>query len=387
MRILIDGRPLLEAQPTGVSRYARHLLDALFALPEAREHEFIVYTNSASAAMTARAPQWSYAHVRSLHTRYPNKLLHAGIVLTGRPTIDTLVRRAGGGTVDAVIALNPHFLSVTPGIPFFLTIHDVSMQIAPDLFSLRARLWHRAVNLPRLLQQATHVFSVSESTRTDLQTYFGVASQHSTTISPAAPPLPTHNCEPTCVFAHTNEPSILMIGTREKRKNILGALTAFELVLRQLPTARLILLGTAGYGWDEAQQFLDNHPEVSSRVQILGFADEATKSAAIAHATICLYPSWYEGFGIPLLEAFAAGVPVITSYGSALAETAGDAALFALPWRPDMLADTIHTLLTDSALQNEMRARGFARARAFDWSDSARLLLTSVLQQTESPTQ
>lgn len=379
MRILIDGRPLLEAQPTGVSRYARHLLDALFALPEAREHEFIVYTNSASAAMTARAPQWSQSHVHNLHTRYPNKLVHAGIVLTGRPTIDEIVRRSSGSAVDAVVALNPHFLRVTPGIPFFLTIHDVSMQIAPDLFSPKARLWHRAVNLPRLLQQATHVFSVSESSRADLQTYFGVTPQRITTISPAAPPHTPHHCEPTCAFANTNEPRILMIGTREKRKNILSALTAFELVLRRLPTARLVLLGAAGYGWSEAQQFLDAHPAVNARVHILGFADDATKAAAIAHATVCVYPSWYEGFGIPLLEAFAAGIPVITSYGSALAETAGDAALFTLPWRPDMLADTIHTLLTEYALQNEMRARGIARARAFDWSDSARLLLTTAL--------
>ncbi len=377
MRILIDGRPLLDAHPTGVSRFASHLLDALFALPESSKHEFVVYSNSASGAMTTRAPRWKIPHVRTIHTRIPNKLLHTSIVATGYPSIDWIAQRAGSGPIDAVVALNPHFLRVTSSVPLFITIHDVSMAIAPDLFSPKARLWHRAIRLSQLVRSATHVFTVSESTRADVHQHFGIPHERCTTITPAAPPTVTHVCSSQCPFLSPN-PKILMIGTREKRKNILGALIAFKEVLHTIPNAELILIGGEGYGWNEAQQFLNKHTSVAQRVHILGFVDDTIKAAALAHATVCVYPSWYEGFGIPILEAFTAGIPVVTSYGSALAETARDAALFTVPWRPDMLAHALHTALTDQQVRATLTQRGKQRVQAFSWENSARTLLTTV---------
>jgi glycosyltransferase involved in cell wall biosynthesis len=378
MRILIDGRPLLEPLPTGVSRYARHLLDALFALPESREHTFVVYTNHAFTHLRTEIPRWDHPHVQSIHTRIPNKLLHTAMVLTGRPTIDWLAAQAGSGSVDAVLALNPHFLHVSPTVPLLLTLHDISIYSRPDVFSFKSRLWHHAIGLSRLVQTATHLFAVSESTAQDVATHWSIPRQDITTLTPAAPPIPMHHCDTSCPFAEVTRHIILCIGTREKRKNILGTLAAFHLVLERHPESTLVLLGSEGYGWQEAKQYLARHPDMMSRVRILGFADESTKSAALAHASVCLYPSWYEGFGIPILEAFAAHVPMVTSYGSALAESAGDAALFALPWRPDMLADAIDITLTDPVMRATLIAKGAARVTKFSWENSAKILLSQL---------
>lgn len=378
MRILIDGRPLLEAHPTGVSRFASHLLDALFALPESQDHTFVVYTNSASAAMTARAPRWNYPHVRTIHTRIPNKLLHTTLLLTNHPTIDSLAQRAGSGPIDAVLALNPHFLRVTPGTPFLLTLHDVSMYTAPDLFSYKARAWHRAIGLPHLIKTASHLLTVSSTTTQDVQRMWHIPTKRCTTLSPAAPPTPLHSCSSSCSIATMPRPIVLYIGTREKRKNILGTLEAFRLLTQHHPNATLLLIGSEGYGWSDAQHYLATHPSLVPNVHILGFADEATKAAALAHASVCVYPSWYEGFGIPILEAFAAGIPLVTSFGSALPETAGDAALFAPPWRPDMIAHALNSALTDPHLRATLIEKGRQRAQAFSWETSARILLTTL---------
>src|SRR5712691_307129 len=155
------------------------------------------------------------------------------------------------------------------------------------------------------------------------------------------------------------EKIILHVGAIQKRKNIARLVDAFE----RIPADwRLVLAGSAGFGSAEILGKIDN-----KRISVLGYVSDAELSGWYARAMILAFPSLDEGFGIPVLEAMAAGVPVITSDRSALAEVAGDAALLVNPESVEELAEALRRMIADDRLREDFRQKGLARATAFSW--------------------
>jgi glycosyltransferase involved in cell wall biosynthesis len=162
-------------------------------------------------------------------------------------------------------------------------------------------------------------------------------------------------------------PYVLHVGTAEPRKNLSGLLDAFA----RLDRAGVDLVLVGPDGWGDAGDALPTR--LQQRVRRLGFVSEHDKAALYAGAAVFCYPSVWEGFGLPVLEALAQGAPVVTSRGTATEEVAGDAALLVDPHDPVELADALRRLLDDTDLAADLRRRGPARAAAFPWSQTATL--------------
>lgn len=374
MRILIDARPLLEPHPTGVTVYARALMDALFAID--RQNEYYVFINCFRDAVAARLPRWTYPNVHMVRTRIPNKLFHSAIALFRRPRLDRLVEKRIDAAIDAVVSFNPHFLALSRDVPFFLTIHDLSHTIDPHFFRPYDRLWHRMVGVKRLIARANGIFAVSQNTAQDIEQLYTVAPERIQLLSPGAPTV-SPRCASSVCPNDAPHPRIIFIGTRERRKNVLGAIRAFAQVAVNHPQAELVLVGGCGYAWHEAEEVLRTLP-MRDRIRVVGYTSESDKWELLRHATVCVYPSFYEGFGLPILEALAVGVPVVTSIGSSLPEAGGAAALYCNPWRPDMIAHAIDLLLTDPSLREKLQQAGQEHVAQFSWEKSAHRLLQTL---------
>ncbi len=170
------------------------------------------------------------------------------------------------------------------------------------------------------------------------------------------------------------QPYVLYVGKLDPRKNLPLLIRAFDAIASAFPEHQLIVAGNPG--WDY-QEIYDAAARVScrERVRLVGFVREPDLPAMYAGADLFVYPSSYEGFGFPVLEAMACGTPVITSNVSSLPEVAGDAALLIDPLDVDGLAAAMRRVLSDGDLRRQMRAKGLEQARRFTWEETARRTL------------
>jgi glycosyltransferase involved in cell wall biosynthesis len=161
---------------------------------------------------------------------------------------------------------------------------------------------------------------------------------------------------------------VLAIGTTEPRKDLPGLVRAFDSIAGDYPDTALVLAGRQGWGAGELQQAIDDARH-AKRIVLPGYVEDL--AGILANATVLAYPSIYEGFGLPTLEAMAAGVPVVTTTAGALPEVVGDAAITVTPKDTDALAQGIAELLTDESVRLDLIERGLERANLFTWEKCA----------------
>jgi glycosyltransferase involved in cell wall biosynthesis len=166
------------------------------------------------------------------------------------------------------------------------------------------------------------------------------------------------------------DPFVLSVGTIEPRKNLGGLLRAFALLRRRGRRERLVLVGQLGWKYDSLLRQIDELGD-GAAVTLLGYVPDQDLPALYNLARAVAFPSFYEGFGLPILEGMACGTPVITSDRSSMAELGAGAALLVDPARPEALADGLSRLLADEALAAELSAAGLARAAEFSWARAA----------------
>ncbi|MDB5033369.1 MAG: glycosyl transferase, group 1 [Chlorobi bacterium] len=167
-----------------------------------------------------------------------------------------------------------------------------------------------------------------------------------------------------------NRPYILSVGSVEKRKNLMATVRAFEEIYRHHPELRLLIAGGSGHGAEDIDAMIRSSSATEAMVR-LGFVADAMLPALYRNATCFLYPSLYEGFGLPILEAMAAGCPVVTSNRGAMAEVAGDAALLADPGEPDDIAAKVLQAIGEDGERGRMIAAGRERAAYSTWDRCA----------------
>jgi len=256
-------------------------------------------------------------------------------------------------------------------IPTALVLGDLSFEHLPELFPPSVRLRLRGL-VPPQVRQARLVLVPSEFTRRDVIERYRADPARVKVVPPAFDP--TISTDPevdeeTAAWAHENgarHPFVLYVGNLHRRKNVGRLIRAFGQVLASEPDlagARLLVAGAPWWGSDEERGAAHFAPPGS--VVFLGRVTDRQRDYLLAAADAVAYPSLFEGFGLPVLEAMAAGTPVVTSGCTSLTEVAGDAALLVDPYDVDDIAKALRRVLTDRDLRDELRSRGLERARAF----------------------
>jgi glycosyltransferase involved in cell wall biosynthesis len=257
--------------------------------------------------------------------------------------------------------------------PMVVTIHDLSFLEYPSAFSWRVRTMLTTL-VPGSVKRAARVIAVSEWTKQDLIRRFGVPPEK-IAVTPEAPPpgfrrLP--DAQRLTLPPGVAEPFVLAVGNLEPRKNLARLIEAFGLAVRRQPGFRgqLVLVGKAQRRAGDVQRAV-RESGVESRVVFTGFVSHDDLTLLYNRASLFVYPSLYEGFGLPPLEAMACGCPVLASNATAMPEVLGDAALLVNPLSVEEMAQGMMAVLDQPELAAGLREKGLQRAASYSWEATA----------------
>jgi glycosyltransferase involved in cell wall biosynthesis len=264
-------------------------------------------------------------------------------------------------------------LSIAATCPMVLTIHDLSVWLYPRTHSLRNVVWARTL-VPISTRRSRSIIADSNNTRLDIVRLIKTKASKVSVIHLGAPeecnPEPQPEDEEALHHYGIIKPYILFVGTLEPRKNLNTLIKSFDKVAKARPEVNLVLAGRRGW---MAQAIFDEleRRELLGRVRITGYVREEYLPALYRQAAAFVYPSLYEGFGLPPLEAMASGTPVIVSRSSSLPEVVGDAGLYANPLDTDELAAAMESIFAEPQLAADLRQKGLERAARFSWKKVA----------------
>jgi glycosyltransferase involved in cell wall biosynthesis len=392
--ITIDYTPAVR-QSAGIGRLTREVVRALLELDSPHHFRLFCMGKANGRRTTNDGSGLAPTGIRSsfvacpLDDRWLYRLWHRARI--------PLPVQALAGRCDLYHATDFVLPPVLPGTPTVLTVHDLTFERDPDSAPPKLLRFLRRV-VPQSVRRATHVVADSHATARDLADLYGVAAEKITVIHSGVDErfrpeeVRTQNSEHRtqnrvdvrAKYGIGDGPFILTVGTMQRRKNHLSLVRAFAsraFASRPTPHAPLLtphssLVIAGGTGWLYDDVLAEVHGlGLAERVKFIGFVDDADLPALYRAAAVFAFPSLYEGFGLPPLEAMACGVPVVASSVSSLPEVVGDAGLMVDPLDVDALAAALDRALNDTAWRDQAIARGLARARQFTWHRAAVQLL------------
>ncbi len=374
MRIGIDIRCLAEGRRTGVEEYTRKTLSWLFE--SHKEDTFILFFNSWKKEQPELHWASRYPNVEIKTFHIPNKLLNLSLWYFRWPHLDKLI-----GGADVYFVPNINFVGVSKKTKLVVTAHDLSFEYFPEAFSTKQRFWHYLINFRGLVKKADAVIAVSHSTKEDLVSVYKINPEKITVVHSGVDgefrPLSRNNPELLEVQKKYNLPYnfILSLGTFEPRKNTVATVRAFEAFCKVYPRlskdVHLVLAGAYGWKSDELRSAVINSPE-RKRIHVVGYVAPEDKAALYNLASVFVYPSLYEGFGFPPLEALACGTPVITSNVASLPEVVEGSAILIDPYYPDDIMEALAAIFENSSLKENLIKGGLAQAQKFQWLQTSK---------------
>lgn len=352
MRVGLDAH-MVGSRETGNETYVKGLVDGFKTLSD--DLDVVVYHVNAPWTGSSRS-----IHFQKLVSASPFVRLGLELPIRSTRKLDLL-----------------HVTYAAPlwsAAPLVVSVHDISYALHPEWFSARD-LRVLATVVPRSVHKAAHVITISEASRRDIidryhipedkitVTYLGPgASAQSITPEAAATEIAGLGLDP-------EQPYLLAVGNLQPRKNLVRLLEAFK----RLPDDRrhgvdLVVAGPSHY---RAEDVFSAAAPVTSRVHFTGYVTDRQLAALYTCCIAFLFPSLYEGFGLPALEAMCHGVPIACSNTGALAEVCGDAALTFDPMSTEAISDAIDQILNDSELGRKLATAGRERAKNFSWTKTA----------------
>jgi glycosyltransferase involved in cell wall biosynthesis len=282
-----------------------------------------------------------------------------------------------GQLVDSIgvdVFHGPHYqLPLSMKTPCVVTVHDMTLITHPEVHHGSKKLFFSRV-IPRSIKKADAVIAVSNHTAHDISSTYGEVKNLVVAPLAANHDRFNNNTLDTDVdllkLRGVHIPYIAFLGVLEPRKCIPVLVKAFAHIADDFPEHTLVIAGGDGWGMSDIREsFVESG--VRTRIAQTGRLSDEEVPALLRHADVFVYPSLYEGFGLPVLEAMACGAPTITTKSSSLSEVAGDAALLVEPEDVADLARAIRSVLSDTQLAKELSNKGIARAKEFTWSACA----------------
>ncbi|MFH1405090.1 MAG: glycosyltransferase [Patescibacteria group bacterium] len=400
MRILVDARHLTNPHPSGVGHYTLQLMQALFELD--KENEYVLLTTGQSvpplfppkadhSVALAKGGKRGLGgvtgnHIDHAHNRTPNKLLSIGSILTNNPTLDRVAASASlsfppltkgglGGVsqkFDLLFMPNLNITSIPNDLPYILTVHDLSWKIFPHFYSHKMRLWHKLVRPDELIAKASAIITPSESTKHDVVRMFKKNPNSIRVIPHGVSESFKHKMQPEDHGVRSKyklpQNYALFIGTLEPRKNIQTILIAME-EYRKISENNIQLVIAGAVGWKSTKLYKKLREK--NWVHLLNYVNDKDRPAIYRSAQLLIWPSFYEGFGLPVLEAMACGTPVITSHTSSMPEITDSAAIHVDPYNHHDVVMALEQLINSPSLADKLCSEGIERAAQFTWQKAA----------------
>lgn len=252
--------------------------------------------------------------------------------------------------LDVLHLPNPQFPYVKkPGVPVIATIHDIIPVFMPQYHGVKRVIYFRTV-LRWYLRRVDGIIAVSHATKRDLMRYYDIPGEKIAVVHHGIPSVKRGVCE--------KEDYMLYLGTLEPRKNVEGIIRAFAMLKERGFDYKLVIAGGKGWMYDEIFKLIKRVKDV----EYVGYVSDAQKRDLYRKASVFVWPSFYEGFGLPVLEAMAYGTPVVTSNTSSLPEIAGDAAVLVDPYSVRDIARGIREAIAN---EKKLIRKGFERVRHF----------------------
>ena len=362
MIIGVDASRALRARQTGTERYAHALITHLLALPDAPRHTWRLYVDHLPAPPEPWSeellPAWAEWRVLPPRRAWTHRALAAEVV--HHP--------------PDVLFVPSHVLPLRPPRqmpPAVVTVHDLGYRHFPAAHPLLQRLY-LTWGTRWSVYAATRVIAISHATAQDAIAGAGAAPDRVRVVYeapfPRPAPLPEHGLEVRHRLG-VECPYALYVGTLQPRKNLVRLIAAYGRIAQDV-AFDLVLAG--GAGW-LSREILDaaRHSPAATRIHLPGYVPDPELAALLAGAQMFCFPSLYEGFGLPILEAQQQGVPVMTARGSSLPEVGGDAALYVDPTDVEAIAQAMLRLSRDEELRRQLIDAGHANVRRFSWTKAA----------------
>lgn len=348
MRIGIDIRSTLK-KSTGIGKYTLNLVNAL-AQVDSKNHYYL-YSRKKILDFRRRLPRLpaaNFFHRVDYLKKGPGRLL---------------------GDVD-VFHSSSYDLKKPKNARYIVTVHDVIIKAYPHGHSAKT-IKEVDDKLARVLDEADVLVADSHSTESDLMRFYGVDRRKIHVIYPGVDAGSKRQETGTAGV----EDYILFVGTLEPRKNIAGLIKAFDWLKKEYGIKeKLYIAGMRGWMFEEIFKAYEDS-EFKKDIVFKGYVTEEELTRLYQNAMVFVYPSFYEGFGFPIVEAFSYGIPVVTSKASSCGEIAGDSALLVEPSDYKEIGNGIYKLISEPALRETFREKGLKRAGGFSWDRTAREFL------------
>ncbi|PIT90527.1 MAG: hypothetical protein COU22_01720 [Candidatus Komeilibacteria bacterium CG10_big_fil_rev_8_21_14_0_10_41_13] len=360
MIIGIDARSLIEPNLTGVGHYTKAMLRQLFLLDQ--QNQYKLFLNSFKKMSTEVLTEFeNLPNVRIYRFNYPSKLLNLSLSFLGRPKLDMLV-----GGCDLFWLPNLGFYSISSGCKTVITVHDLSFERLPWAYSAKRQLWHKVINPPFKLKLTDKIIAVSKNTKKDLVNLYHLPSGKIEVIYPGV------SLRQGKIRKDLPEKYILYLGTLEPRKNIESIIKAFEKLNR--PEYSLVIAGSKGWLYQPIYR-LAKKSKLKDQIKFVNYVKEEEKFFLYKKASLFIWPSFYEGFGLPPLEAMKAGCPVIAASDSSLPEVLNSGVMLVDPYNLEEIAKAMELILDNQRLKEDLTAKASEIVKKYDWQTSAKQLL------------
>lgn len=377
MTIGIDIRMLANKRKSGIEEYTENLL--LHMLPIDTNIKFRLFYSS----FRDNIGDYSWLNLPNVDLvdyKIPNNLLFGSARVFSRPFIDELMDGAD-------VFLSPHFFlaPLSKRCKRVTTIHDLSFASFPEYFSARQNIWHRIEMSPsKQFKLSDKIIAVSKSTKDDLASKYDIDLEkirvvHSGISNNIVRPT-DEDLEKFGLAKGLPERFILSLGKLEPRKNVVALIRAFNLLKLQadFEDLYLVIAGTRGWLFQSIFREVAASP-YRNQIILTGHVPNDDRSFYYSLASVFVYPSLFEGFGFPPLEAMRCGTPVVVSNNSSLPEVIGDAGIMVDPRSVDEIASGIRQILANHELRAELIERGIRRSTQFTWQKAAEATLDIII--------
>ncbi len=376
MKIGIDIRHLATANPSGIGLYTIALIETMAKLTP--QDEFWLFMSGATITQGAINRALTTKNIHFVRINWPNKLLSFAL-LSSRLTLEDLMPIKLDGWWF------PNLNIINTKLPYLITAHDLSFKFYPEFLTFKTKSWHKIVSPKKLYSQAKGILAVSQSTKRDLVQTMNLPAEK-IIVSPLGYDqiLYQPKQQPSDVqfrkVHQINFPYFLSLCTLEPRKNLLAVIDGYENWCQRAiqPMPHLVIAGATGWKTRRLRRAITSS-WFRDQIHLIGYVPEKHKGALYRGAQAFLFPSFYEGFGLPVLEAMACGTPVVATFTSSLPEIVGDAGLLIDPYRTSDISKAFDQM-SDSTAAQLLGARGLKQAENFSWAKTAKITLEAIHQ-------